>query len=106
MNKAAFMHSDPKSAKKTVKSSSFFTLSGSAGVKAAHKFVDEIDPWRGKPVSDIRRPLMKNVGPLNLYCFDSLDRLQPPSTNNEGESASLLLSSPGLQCVLYKTLNK
>ena len=49
-----------------------------------------IDSRRGKPVSDIRRLLMKNVGPLNLYCFDSFRVIM------KGESASLLLSSPGL----------
>ena len=39
---------DPKSAKKTVKSSSFFVLLGSARVKAAHKHIDEIDPCWGR----------------------------------------------------------
>ena len=43
---AAFTHADPKSAKKTVNSSSFFALLGSAGVKAARKHVVEIDPRR------------------------------------------------------------
>ena len=41
--RVAFTHTDPKSAKKTVKSTIFFALSGS--VKAAHKHVNEIDPW-------------------------------------------------------------
>ena len=36
---AAFMHPDTKSAKKTVKSSSFFVLSGSACVKAARRML-------------------------------------------------------------------
>ncbi len=39
---AAFKLAGPKSAKKTVKSRSFFALLGSAGVKAAHKHIDEI----------------------------------------------------------------
>ena len=34
---AAFTLADPKSAKKTVKSSSFFALSGSVSVKAARR---------------------------------------------------------------------
>ena len=38
------MYKDPKIAKKTVNSSSFFGLLGSAGVKAARKHVDVIDP--------------------------------------------------------------
>ena len=42
--RAAFTHADPKSAKKTVKSSIFFVLSGSKRVKAAHKHIDEINP--------------------------------------------------------------
>ena len=36
---AAFTHADPKSAKKTVKLSSFFALLGSACVKAAHRML-------------------------------------------------------------------
>ena len=42
--RAAFMHADPKSAKKTVKFSSFL---GSACVKAGRKHIDEIDPRSG-----------------------------------------------------------
>ena len=41
---AAFTHADPKRTKKTVKSGSFFVLSGSVCVKATHKHVDEIKP--------------------------------------------------------------
>ena len=40
-----YARSDPKSAKKTVKLSSFFALLGSARIKAASKHVGEIDPW-------------------------------------------------------------
>ena len=42
---AAFMHADPKSAKMTVNSSSFFCFLDHGSVKAAHKDVVEIDPW-------------------------------------------------------------
>ena len=35
--RAAFSLTDPESTKKTVKSSSFFALSGSPSVKAAHR---------------------------------------------------------------------
>ena len=42
--RAAFTLVDPESAKKTVESSSFFALSGSASVKAARRIVGEIDP--------------------------------------------------------------
>ena len=41
---ADFTRADPKGAKKTVKLSSFFALSGSAGVKAAGKNIGEIYP--------------------------------------------------------------
>ena len=41
---AAFMRADPKSAKKCSKIKQHFALLGSAGVKAARKHVDEIDP--------------------------------------------------------------
>ncbi len=43
---ADFEGADPKSAKKTFKSSIFFVLLGSAPVKAAHRMnVYEIDTW-------------------------------------------------------------
>jgi len=52
--RAAFTLKDPKSAKKTVKLSSFFALLGSALVKAARKHVDEIDPRpRHMSIADI-----------------------------------------------------
>jgi len=41
---AAFTLADPESAKKTVKSSSFFALSGSAGVKAARIMLMKLTP--------------------------------------------------------------
>ena len=41
---AAFTCTDPISAKKTVKSSSFFALSGSASVKAAHRTLMKLTP--------------------------------------------------------------
>ena len=44
---AAFTPADPKIAKKSVKSSSFLRFQGFAGVKAASKHVDEIDPGPG-----------------------------------------------------------
>jgi len=40
----AFTCTDPKSSKNTVKMSIFFTLFGSALVKAVHIHVDEFDP--------------------------------------------------------------
>ena len=43
---AAFTHADPKSAKKTSQLKQLFALLGSAGIKAACKLVDEIDPRR------------------------------------------------------------
>ncbi len=42
--RAAFMHSDPKSAKYTVKSSVFFKLLGSTCVKAACKMLMKSNP--------------------------------------------------------------
>ena len=42
---AAFMRADLKSGKRQSTQAAFCTL-GSASVKAAHKHVDEIDPWR------------------------------------------------------------
>ena len=42
---ATFMHTDPKSAKKDSQLKQLFALLGSGDVKAAHKHVDEIDPW-------------------------------------------------------------
>jgi len=42
--RAAFTLADPKSTKKTVKSSSFFALSGSVSVKAAHKMLMKLTP--------------------------------------------------------------
>ena len=42
---AAFMRTDPKSTKKDSQLKWPFLLSGSVGVKAAPKHVDEIDPW-------------------------------------------------------------
>ena len=42
--RAAFTQANPKSAKKTVRSSSFFALLGSVSLKAVHKHIDEIDP--------------------------------------------------------------
>ena len=41
---AAFMHADPKSAKKTVKFRSFIALLGSALVKAAHRTLVKLTP--------------------------------------------------------------
>ena len=41
---AAFMSTDPKSGKKDHDVKQLFTLLGSAGIKAAHKHVYEIDP--------------------------------------------------------------
>jgi len=41
---AAFTLADTKSTKKTVKSSSFFALSGSASVKAAHRTLVKLTP--------------------------------------------------------------
>jgi len=37
--RAAFLHTDPKSAKNTVKQSVFFALLGSPNAKAAHKML-------------------------------------------------------------------
>ena len=42
--RAAFTHADPESAKKTVKSSSFFALLGSARVKAARRMLMKLNP--------------------------------------------------------------
>ena len=42
--RAAFTCADPKSAKKTVKSSSFLALSGSASVKAARRMLMKLTP--------------------------------------------------------------
>jgi len=42
--RAAFTLADPKSAKKTVKSSSFLALSGSASVKAARRALVKLTP--------------------------------------------------------------
>ena len=42
---AAFTHADPYSAKKDSQVKQLFVLSGSVGIKAARKHVDEIDPW-------------------------------------------------------------
>ena len=42
--RADFTHADPKSAKKTVKSSSFFALSGSASIKAARRMLVKLTP--------------------------------------------------------------
>jgi hypothetical protein len=41
---AAFTHADPKSAKKTVKLSVFFTLLGSASAKATHRSLMKLTP--------------------------------------------------------------
>ena len=41
---AAFIYKDPKSAKKDSQARQLFALLGSARVKAACKYVDEIDP--------------------------------------------------------------
>ena len=41
---AAFTHTDCKSAKKDSQVKQLCALSGSVCVKAAHKYVDEIDP--------------------------------------------------------------
>ena len=46
--RAAFTHADPKSAKKDSQLNQLFALFGSASIKAAHKHVDEIDPWSHK----------------------------------------------------------
>ena len=43
--RAAFMRTYPKSAKKTINSSSFFALSGSVCAKAVSKHIVEIDLW-------------------------------------------------------------
>ena len=42
--RASFTRADTKSAKKTVKSNSFFALLGSACVKAVHKHVMKLTP--------------------------------------------------------------
>ena len=42
--RAAFVRADPKSAKKTVQSISFFVILLSAHVKAVHKNIGEINP--------------------------------------------------------------
>ena len=52
---AAFTPADPKCAKMPVNSSNFFLFSGSAGVKAASKHVDEIDPRRRFKVSEFQK---------------------------------------------------
>ena len=49
---SAFTLADPKSAKKTVKSSSCFTLLGSASVKAAHRMLVKLTPGI-KTIKDI-----------------------------------------------------
>ncbi len=48
--RTAFTLADPKSAKKTVKLSVFFALSGSARVKAAHRMLMKLTP--GIPSKD------------------------------------------------------
>ena len=45
---AAFTRADPKSAKKTVKSSSFLRILGSASVKAAHRMLMKLTPGRAR----------------------------------------------------------
>jgi len=42
--RTAFTHKDPKSAKKTVKLSVFFTLLGSASAKATHRTLIKLTP--------------------------------------------------------------
>ena len=63
----AFTRPDPKSTRKTVKSSSFFALLGPAGIKAVRKHVDEIDPrkqilWKILSlVKDVSHKLLNSV---------------------------------------------
>ena len=60
--RAAFTLADPESAKKTVKSSSFFPLSGSAGVKAARRTLVKLTPG-------LRRPVPERVPVVEKHCF-------------------------------------
>jgi len=47
-SRAAFMYSEPKSAKKTVKLSIFFVLLGSLCVEAAHRTLMKLAPGPGQ----------------------------------------------------------
>ena len=73
---AAFMRADPKSAKKTVKLSSFIALLGSASVKAARRTLVELNP--GVNFTNILRAAFTRADPksakklLNLTVFFAL----------------------------------
>ena len=72
--RAAFRHADPKSAKKTVRLSSFFALLGSGRIKAARRTLVKLTPARpalnGKRGSSINKVTKEYKQALNATLRD------------------------------------
>ena len=67
--RAAFALVDPKSAKKTVKLSSFFALLGSTSVKAARRTLVKLNPGRNAREAQRHSSIVKTSLPISNLTF-------------------------------------